>query len=420
VLTFRQWGQMTDKDAKPSLRRAPSLARDSVVPGVERNVFRLGIVSFFTDISSEMIYPLVPIFLTETLGAPRAIVGAIEGLAESTTSMFRVVSGWLSDKVGKRKPFAVVGYSVSAVAKLFLAVAFHWPTVMFARVVDRFGKGVRTSPRDALIAQWTAPSVRGRGFGFHRAADTAGAVLGPLAALALLALIGENYRPIFALALVPAVLAVIVLRGVSDRPPAPEEHGPQPRLRFRDFGRGYYVFLGISLIFALGNSSDVFIILRARDLGLGVSEAVLAYAFFNVVYALLSMPAGIASDRLGRRGVIAGGFAIFAAVYFGFAVVDAGAYVWLLFAVYGVYMALTEGVGRALVADFVGAQWRGTALGLYQGAMGLMILMSSILAGVLWDQVGASAPFFLGGSTAALAFLLAVLLLPRRPLLGQP
>jgi MFS family permease len=411
---------MSAKDAKSPLGSAPPPARDSVVPGVERNVFRLGIVSFFTDISTEMIYPLVPIFLTETLGAPRAILGAIEGLAESTTSMFRVVSGWLSDKLGKRRPFMLVGYSLSAVAKVFLAVAFHWPMVLFARVGDRLGKGLRTSPRDALIAEWTPPSVRGRGFGFHRAADTAGAVVGPLAALALLALIGENFRPIFALALVPAVLAVVVLRGVSDRAPAPDEREAQPRLQLRGFGRGYYVFLGISLLFALGNSSDVFIILRARNLGLGVSEAVLAYALYNVVYALLSMPAGIASDRVGRRRVIAGGFAIFAVVYFGFAVVDAGAYVWLLFAVYGIYMALTEGVGRALVADFVGAQWRGTALGLYQGAMGLMILLSSILAGVLWDQVGASAPFFLGGSTAALAFLLAVFLLPRRPLPGQP
>jgi MFS family permease len=411
---------MTAKDAKPPLDGAPPAARDSVVPGVERNVFRLGTVSFFTDISSEMIYPLVPIFLTETLGAPRTILGAIEGLAESTASMFRVVSGWFSDKLGKRKPFLLAGYGLSALAKGILAVAFHWPVVLIARVGDRFGKGLRTSPRDALIAQWTPPCARGRGFGFHRAADTAGAVLGPLAALALLALIGENFRPIFALALVPAVLAVILLRGVSERAPRPAEAESQQRLRFRDFGKGYYVFLAISLVFALGNSSDVFIILRARNLGLGVSEAVLAYALFNVVYSLLSMPAGMASDRLGRPRVIAGGFAVFAAVYFGFAVVDAGAYVWLLFAVYGTYMALTEGVGRALVTDFVGAHWRGTALGLYQGAMGLMILLSSVLAGVLWDQVGASAPFFLGGSTAALAFLLAVFLLPRRALPGQP
>jgi len=411
---------MTAKDARSPLDPAPAAARDSIVPGVERNVFRLGIVSFFTDISSEMVYPLVPIFLTETLGAPRAILGAIEGLAESTASMFRLLSGWLSDKVGKRKPFALAGYSVSAVAKVLLAVAFHWPVVLLARVGDRFGKGLRTSPRDALIAQWTDPSVRGRGFGFHRAADTAGAVVGPLAALALLALIGENFRPIFALALVPAVLAVVVLRGVSDRPPPSQKGEAGARLRLRDFGGGYYVFLAISLIFALGNSSDAFIILRARNVGLGVSEAVLAYALYNIVYALLAMPAGIASDRVGRRRVIAGGFAIFAVVYFGFAVVDAGAYVWLLFAVYGSYMALTEGVARALVADFVGAQWRGTALGLYQGALGLAILLSSILAGVLWDQVGPAAPFFLGGSTAALAFVLAVLFLPRRPLLGQP
>lgn len=411
---------MTAKHEKSQASAPPRVAGDSVVPGVERNVFRLGIVSFFTDISSEMIYPLVPIFLTETLGAPRAIVGVIEGVAESTASTFRVVSGWLSDKVGKRKPFALAGYGMSAVGKLFLAVAFHWPTVMVARVVDRFGKGMRSAPRDALIAQWTEPSVRGRAFGFHRAADTAGAVVGPLAALALLALIGENYRPIFAIALAPAVLGVVVLRGVRDKPPASEERRSEPRVHLRDFGRAYYVFLGISLIFALGNSSDVFIILRARNVGLGVSEAVLAYALYNVVYALLSMPAGIVSDRLGRRGVIAGGFAIFAAVYFGLAVVDAGAYVWLLFAVYGVYMASTEGVGRALVTDFVGAQWRGTALGLYQGAMGVMILLSSILAGVLWDQVGPAAPFFLGGSTAALAFALAVLLLPRRALLDEP
>ncbi|MGQ9571654.1 MAG: MFS transporter [Dehalococcoidia bacterium] len=410
---------MTAKDAKPPSPPAPNAAGDSVVPGVEKNVFRLGVVSFWTDISGEMIYPLVPIFLTETLGAPRTVVGAIEGLAESTVSVFRVVSGWLSDKVGKRKPFVLAGYSLSAVGKLFLAVAFHWPTVLVARVVDRFGKGVRSSPRDALVAQWTPPSVRGRAFGFHRAADTAGAVLGPLAALALMALIGDNYRLIFALALAPALLAVVLLRGVREAPSAPAEQRSAPRPQFRQFGRSYYVFLAINLVFALGNSSDVFIILRARDLGLGVSEAVLAYVLYNLVYALLAMPAGIASDRLGRRGVVASGFAIFAAVYFGFAVIDAAAYVWLLFAVYGVYIALTEGVGRALVTDFVGPQWRGTALGLYQGAMALMLLLSSVLAGVLWDQVSPAAPFFLGGSTAALAFLLAVLLLPRRRLLGQ-
>ena len=412
---------MRPQEVNPPGGDASELATGSPVPGVHRNVFRLGVVSFFADISSEMIYPLVPLFLTSVLGAPLAVVGAIEGVAESTASVMRLVSGWVSDRVGRRKPFVLVGYALAAVAKPLLALAFHWPTVMFARFVDRSGKGLRTSPRDALIGQWTEPTARGRAFGFHRAADTAGAVVGPLAALALLALLGQNYRLIFVLAFIPGAIGVLLLRGVGERGASSSAEAPSgPRPKLSDFGGRYYVFLLLSLLFALGNSSDVFLILRARDVGLGVSEVVLAYVAYNAVYALLSLPAGVASDRLGRRGVIALGFAIFAAVYFGFAVVDTGAYVWGLFAVYGVYMAMTEGVGRALVTDFVGAQWRGTALGLYQGSMGLMILLSSVIAGVLWDRIGPAAPFLLGGSTAALAAVLALAVLPRRPVMAQP
>jgi len=410
---------MSGQGEKSPAGGAPATGRGSIVPGVERNVFRLGIVSFFTDISSEMVYPLVPIFLTSVLGAPLAVVGAIEGVAESTASVLRVASGWLSDRVGKRMPFVVAGYILAAAGKLLLAVAFHWPTVLFARFVDRFGKGLRSAPRDALIAQWTEPGVRGRAFGFQRAADTAGAVLGPLGALALLALLGQNFRLIFALAVIPGVAGVILLRSVGESAARPGDAKPREEMKLARFGRGYYAFLLISLVFALGNSSDAFLILRSRDLGLGVSEAVLAYVVYNVSYSLLAMPAGIASDRLGRRNVMGLGFAIFAAVYLGFAVIDAGAYVWLLFPIYGVYMALTEGVGRALVSDFVGGEWRGTALGLYQGGMGLMILLSSILAGVLWDQVGPAVPFFLGGSTAALACVLVVALLPRGQIVGR-
>lgn len=409
------------RQVKPGAREESELGESSPVPGVHRSVFRLGGVSFFADISSEMIYPLVPIFLTSVLGAPLAIVGAIEGVAESTASVMRLVSGWVSDRVGRRKPFVIVGYALAAVGKPLLALAFHWPTAMFARFVDRFGKGVRTSPRDALIGQWTDPAARGRAFGFHRAADTAGAVIGPLGALALLALLGQNYRLIFALAFVPGAISVLLLRGVGERgEPSPAEAPSAPRPKWADFGGRYHAFLFLSLLFALGNSSDAFLILRARDVGLGVSEAVLAYVLYNAVYALLAMPAGVASDRLGRRGVIALGFAIFAGVYFGFGLVGDGAYVWGLFAVYGLYMAMTEGVGRALVTDFVGARWRGTALGLYQGSMGMMILLSSIIAGVLWDQIGPAAPFLLGGSTAALAAALALPVLPRRSVVGQP
>jgi MFS family permease len=381
---------------------------------VERNVFTLGIVSFFTDVSSEAVYPLVPMFLTTTLGAPLAVVGAIEGVAEGTASVLRWVSGWLSDRVGRRKPFVVLGYGLAAVAKPLLALAFHWPTVLFARFVDRFGKGLRSAPRDALVAQWTEQGMRGRAFGFHRAVDTAGAVVGPLGALALLAILGDNFRLIFLLAFIPAALGMVLLRPVAERPSQPmPTAAAQPKGGLR-FGAAYYAFLIVSLAFALGNSSDAFLILRSRNLGLGVSEAVLAYVVYNASYSLLAMPAGIASDRLGRRNLIGLGFAIFAAVYLGFAVVDAAAYVWLLFAVYGVYMALTEGVGRALVADLVPSERRGSALGLYQGGVGLMALLSSIMAGLLWDHVDASAPFYLGASTAVLALVLLFVLLPRR------
>jgi MFS family permease len=403
------------RDAEPSAQPEPA-PRPSVVPGVERNVFILGVVSFFTDISSEAVYPLVPIFLTKTLGAPLAVVGAIEGLAESTAAGLRWPAGWLSDRLGRRKPFVVLGYGMAALAKPLLALAFHWPVVLFARFVDRFGKGVRTAPRDALVAQWTEREVRGRAFGFHRAVDTAGAVLGPLGALALLAILGENFRLIFLLAFIPAVLGMVLLRLVGERTSQPRA-APTPVGESKGgglrFGAAYYAFFIVSLVFALGNSSDAFLILRSRNLGLGVSEAVLAYVAYNASYSLLAMPAGIASDRLGRRSVIGLGFAIFAAVYLGFALIDAGAYVWLLFPVYGVYMALTEGVGRALVADLVPGERRGSALGLYQGGVGLMALLSSILAGLLWDHVGVSAPFYLGGSTAALALVLLLVFLPR-------
>jgi MFS family permease len=247
--------------------------------------------------------------------------------------------------------------------------------------------------------------------------DTAGAVLGPLGALVLLAVLGENFRLIFVLAFIPAALGIVLLRLVGERTPQPQAArtpvGESKGGGLR-FGAVYYAFLIVSLVFALGNSSDAFLILRSRNLGLGVSEVVLAYVAYNASYSLLAMPAGIASDRLGRRNVIGLGFVIFTAVYLGFAVIDASAYVWLLFPVYGVYMALTEGVGRALVAGLVPGERRGSALGLYHGGIGLMALLSSIMAGLLWDHVDASAPFYLGGSTAALAFVLLLVLLPRQ------
>ena len=388
---------------------------DSPVPGVKRPVFILGVVSFLTDVSSEMVYPLVPLFLTSVLGAPLTAVGIIEGLAEGGASLFKTVGGWASDRLRMRRPLVFAGYALSAVAKPLLAAAYVWPVVLLVRFGDRAGKGVRTAPRDALVAEVTPAQVRGRAFGFHRAADTLGAVVGPAVALGLLALFSDNFRLIFILAFIPAVAGVALVSLVRERPAPPAAAGATTST-WRELGVGFYVFLGVSLVFALGNSSDVFLLLRAKDVGLSNSEVVLSYMLFNLVYAVVAMPAGIASDRLGRRNVIGVGFAVFAAVYLGYGLAGGGAVIWPLFAVYGLYMALTEGVGRAFVADFVPSDRRATALGLYQGAMGAMILLSSVIAGALWDIVDPAAPFFLGAATALAALVLLLVALPRRPI----
>ncbi len=391
---------------------------DSPVPGIKRPVFILAIVSFLTDISSEMVYPLVPLFLTSVLGAPLAAVGLIEGFAESSTSVLKTVSGWLSDRLRVRKPLVLLGYSLSAVAKPLLAAAYVWPAALGVRFLDRAGKGVRTAPRDALVADVTPQRLLGRAFGFHRSVDTLGAVVGPAVGLGLLAASNENFRLIFLLALVPAAAGVVLLAFVPERRP-PADDGSGPGVPLRGLGAGFYAFLAVSLVFALGNSSDVFLILRSKDLGLSNGQAVAAYIVFNAVYAALAAPAGIASDRLGRRNVIGLGFLVFAAVYLGFALAGGGALAWPLFAVYGFYMALTEGVGRAFVADFVPARERATALGVYQGAVGGMVLLSSVMAGLMWDHIDPAAPFFLGGATALAAFALLLAVLPRRPALAE-
>lgn len=400
-------GQLTAETPDPAAEPSP-------VPGVSRNVFVFGLVSFFADVASEMLYPLIPIFLTTTLGAPVAVLGAIEGVAEGTASSLKVVSGWYADRVRRRKPLVAAGYALSAVGKLLLAAAFVWPQVLVARFVDRFGKGVRTSPRDALIADSTDPAHFGRAYGFHRATDTAGAVLGPLLGLALLTLFGEDHlRPIFALAVVPGVASVLLIALVRERARAPAQRPTQTRIDLSGADITFWLFLSVSVLFALGNSSDTFLILRAKDLGLSLTAVILAYVLYNVAYSLLAMPSGIASDRLGRRTVMVGGFLLYGLVYLGFAAVGRGAFVWPLFAVYGLYMALTEGVARAFVADLAPPDRRATFLGVYHTSIGLMAVASSVLAGILWQAVAPGAPFLLGASTAFLSALL-LLALPRR------
>jgi MFS family permease len=372
----------------------------------------LGLVSLVQDVASEMLYPIIPIFLTVTLGAPVAFLGLIEGIAEGTASLMKVGSGWYSDRLSLRRPLVAAGYGLSAVGKVLLATAFHWPQVLIARTTDRFGKGVRTSPRDALIADSSLPEVYGRSFGFHRAADTAGAVLGPLIGLAILQIVGQNHlRPVLLAATIPGVLSVGLLAFVRERrrqsQPAKADGGGV-KMDLSGASPVFWMFLSISLLFALGNSSDTFLILRAKDLGLSLSIVILMYVLYNASYSLLSLPAGIVADRVGKRRLVTGGFFVYGLVYMGFALTGQGSAVWPLFLVYGIYMAFTDGQARAMVAELSPEERRGTFLGLYHTGIGLMAVAASIIAGVLWDVVGKPAPFWLGASTgfAAAALML--------------
>ena len=378
--------------------------------GISKNVFVLGLVSFFNDVASEMIYPIVPIFLTSVLGAPVAIVGLIEGVAESTASVLKVISGWLSDKLQKRKPFVIAGYSFSSISKILLSMAFSWPFVLFARFIDRFGKGMRTSARDALIAESSDISARGKSFGFHRALDTLGAVVGPLIALLAIHFLDNNFRLIFFLAFMPACIGILLLLFFVKERKKEANSSPALRFNWRNLNPSFKIFLLISFIFALGNSSDAFLILRAQNLGLSVISVVLAYVLFNFTYAIFSMPAGIIADKIGPKKVLLDGFLLFSAVYLLFGLAPSSPFLWFLFPIYGIYMALTEGVGKAYISNLVPQEKTGTAFGVYQTTVGLCIFFASLIAGLLWTYIGVSAPFIFGSIMAVIsAFLFVVL-----------
>ena len=384
--------------------------------GLNPNVFFLGIVSLLTDVSSEMIFTLVPLFLRNVLIAPFTIIGLIGGLSESTDAIFRILSGWLSDRLGKRKPLAVLGYSISTIAKPFMYLASSWGSVLAIRFGDRVGKGIRTSPRDALVADSVSAEERGKGFGLHRAMDTFGAVLGlAIAAIIIylvqggeLALSLETYQWLVLVGVVPAVLAVLVLLFFvrERRKPSSSDIGSQIGFkRVGGFDTRFKLFLAIMAVFTLGNSSDFFVILRAQNLGSSVIYVVLMLVVFNIAYAATSLPAGMLSDRLGRRRVITLGWFIYALVYLGFALASEMWQVWLLFALYGVYYGIVEGVARAFVADLVPEEKRGTAYGLYHGVVGLTLLPASLIAGWLWQAYSPAAPFYFGAGLAFVAMV---------------
>ena len=372
-----------------------------------RNVVVLSWVSFFQDTASEMLYPVFPVFVTGTLGAPPAVLGLIEGLAEATASSGKAISGRLADRM-RRRPLIALGYGISSASKPLIGLAGAWPLALAGRFADRAGKGLRTSPRDALLAADAPPEIRGRAFGLHRAADSAGAVLGPLLGLALYQALDERLRPLFLIAAVPAAISVALIALVRERPnpgPGPVA-GPAAPTSAGALPRRYWRLVAVLGVFSLVNFSDALLILRAEELGLGFASIICAYALYNAVYAALSLPAGALSDRVPRRLVYATGLIAFSVAYLGLGAADDGWWVWILFPVYGAYTALTDGVGKAWVVDVLPSELLGTGLGFFQGISGGCVLIASLWAGLMWGGDGRVPLLVSGAAVAAIAGLL--------------
>ncbi|HYE58849.1 MAG TPA: MFS transporter [Rhodothermales bacterium] len=391
-------------NALPDGRPAP------VPPRLPRAVWVLGLVSFCVDLSSELLYPVLPLFLV-SLGTPLAAIGLAEGIAEVTGGLAKGYFGGLSDRLGKRRAFVTAGYTLSALAKPLPGLIPAWGTVLLARVTDRVGKGLRTAPRDALLSAYTTAEMRGRAFGLHRAMDTAGAALGPLFALVWLAARPGDYRPLFFIALVPALVGALLTRLVPERAPEAQRAASpaNPFAYWRMAPAAYRRRVAWLVFFALGNASDVFLLLRIRE-GVGDggpipgdTAALGAYVLYNGVYALGAYPAGALADRLGRWPVLVVGFVLFAVVYAGFAVAGSLTAFAVLMAVYGLYAALTEGVAKAWIADVLPDTERGRGLGLHAAATSLAVLLASVGTGALWGAFGAMVPFGLSAAVALVA-----------------
>lgn len=369
-------------------------------------------VSFLQDAASELLYPILPIFLTVTLGAPAGVVGVVEGLAEGAASVTKLAAGVLGDRF-RRRPLIAVGYGLAALGKLLIAVAVVWPIVLLARVLDRFGKGMRGAPRDALIVEGIAPQARGRAFGFHRTADTLGAVVGPLLGLAGYELLNHRIRPLLFVALVPAVLSVLLIVAVREprRPPVPT--GSRSALRgARELPRRYWRVVAVLVAFSLANFPDALLLLRLHDIGFTVPMLILAYVGYNAVYAFGSYPAGTLADRLPRQRVFGLGLVFFAVGYLGLGLTRSHVLAWLVLVLYGLFSAFTDGVGKAWISTLAPADHQAGAQGVFQGLTGFGVLLAGVWAGLAWGDDG-TAPLLISGIVGA---VMALWLLTTRPI----
>jgi MFS family permease len=382
------------------------------VEKLSQSAIVIGLVSLLSDISSEMIYPVLPIFLTQILQAPATVVGLIEGITNGTANLVPVLSGWLSDRSGKRKPIAFLGFILSALSRPVIGLAGVWTTVFVARAADRLGKGIRSAPKQALLAESALDSQRGRVFGYDRAMDYLGSVIGPLIGLMMLGVFGLSERSIFFIATIPAFLAALMILAV--REPQTAVQAKTSTSSFAGLTRQFKLFLLVTAVFGLANSANSFLILRAKQLGLTTTLAILAYALFNGVSSLFSMPAGSASDKFGRRNLLLIGYGMYALVYLGFGAANQVWMMWPLFALYGLFPALTDGVAKALAVDTAGRAGRATAIGLFSAVNGVTQIGASLLGGWLWDHVNPQATFYFGAALSALAVVLLFLLLPSR------
>ncbi len=361
------------------------------------NIIILGITSLLTDISSEMIYPILPIYLVTQLGVGPAILGLIEGIAESLSSLLKVFSGYFSDKIKSRKPFAIFGYASSTLGKFFLYISVNWWFVLAGRVIDRFGKGIRTAPRDALIADSAKDKKKGAAFGLHRAMDTLGATIGVFGVYLLITKYKGTFKNIFLFSLIPAFLGVLFLFLVKEKKSQAQSSPAKIQFNWQALDKRLKLFLIFTLIFTLGNSSNQFLLLRAKSLGSPLPQVILFYLVYNIIYGLVAYPASRLSDKIGRKKLLVLGYLFYGLVYLGFAMNKSINNFWFLFGVYGLYIGFTEGVEKALVADIAPADLRATAIGLHATLVGIGLLPASLLAGMLWKSLGPAWTFYFGG-----------------------